>query len=83
MINITLPDSAWEDVEPGTEALLEEWTVKPGDTVKAGQTVAIVVMVKTSTEVAAPVAGVIASLLIPAGDTIARDRALATMTPAG
>ncbi|MDB5952723.1 MAG: biotin/lipoyl attachment [Massilia sp.] len=82
MIAIRLPDSAWEDVELGTEALLEEWTVPVGATVKAGQTVAIVVMVKTSVEVVAPVEGVLEQILIPAGDTIARDQPLANLKAA-
>lgn len=82
MIEITLPEEAWQDVEPGTEALLEEWMVAPGDTVKAGQTVAIVVMVKTSTEVAAPADGVIEEILIAKDDTVAQGKALARMRAA-
>jgi pyruvate/2-oxoglutarate dehydrogenase complex dihydrolipoamide acyltransferase (E2) component len=82
MIEITLPNEAWQDVEPGTEALLEEWMVAPGDTVKAGQTVAIVVMVKTSTEVAAPADGVIEEILIAKDDTVAQGKPLARMRAA-
>lgn len=82
MIEINLPEEAWQDVEPGTEALLEEWLVAPGDTVEAGQTVAIVVMVKTSTEVAAPAAGVIEEILIAKDDTVAQGKPLARMRAA-
>lgn len=82
MIEINLPTEAWQDVEPGTEALLEEWMVTPGDTVKAGQTVAIVVMVKTSTEVAAPANGVIEEILIAKDDTVAQGKPLARMRAA-
>lgn len=82
MIAINLPDSVWDDVEPGTEALLEEWTVPVGATVKAGQTVAIVVMVKTSVEIVAPVDGVLGQILIPAGDSIARGHPLANLKAA-
>ncbi|MGV8892029.1 MAG: lipoyl domain-containing protein [Burkholderiaceae bacterium] len=82
MIEINLPTEAWQDVEPGTEALLEEWMVAPGDAVKAGQTVAIVVMVKTSTEVAAPVDGVIEEILIAKDDTVAQGKPLARMRAA-
>lgn len=82
MIEITLPEEAWQDVEPGTEALLEEWLVAPGDAVEAGQTVAIVVMVKTSTEVAAPAAGVIEEILIAKDDTVAQGKSLARMRAA-
>jgi biotin carboxyl carrier protein len=82
VIEINLPDNAWDDVEPGTEALLEEWTVPVGATVKAGQTVAIVVMVKTSVEIVAPVGGVLEQILVPAGDTIARDQPLGKLKAA-
>ena len=37
MKDIVLPQEAWQDVEPGTEALVEEWLVKAGDTVKKEQ----------------------------------------------
>jgi len=40
MIAIQLQDDAWTDVEEGTEALLDEWLVKPGDSVAAGQVLA-------------------------------------------
>lgn len=82
MIAINLPDSVWDDVESGTEALLEEWTVPAGASVKAGQTVAIVVLVKTSVEVAAPADGVLEQILIPAGETIARGQSLASLKAA-
>lgn len=82
MIEITLPDAAWQDVEPGTEALLEEWMVAPGDTVKAGQSLAVVVMVKTSVDVAAPADGVIEEILIAKDDTVAQGKPLARMRAA-
>lgn len=82
MIEITLPDEAWQDVEPGTEALLEEWMVAPGDTVKAGQSLAVVVMVKTSVDVAAPTDGVIEEILIAKDDTVAQGKPLARMRAA-
>lgn len=82
MIPINLPESVWNDVEPGTEALLEEWAVPVGATVKAGQTVAIVVLVKTSVEICAPADGVLEQIIIPAGDTIARGHPLANLKAA-
>lgn len=81
-IDIHLPDSAWEDVEPGTEALLEQWLVKPGDAVAAGQPVAMVVMVKTGIEVCAPAAGVLEQILIEADGTVAQGQALGTLKEA-
>jgi pyruvate/2-oxoglutarate dehydrogenase complex dihydrolipoamide acyltransferase (E2) component len=82
MIEITLPNEAWQDVEPGTEALLEDWMVAPGDSVKAGQAVAVVVMVKTSIEVMAPADGVIEEILIAKDDTVAQGKPLAQMRAA-
>lgn len=82
MSEIHLPQDAWDDVEPGTEALLEQWLVKPGDSVTAGQTVAVVVMVKTSIEVPAPADGVLDRILIAADDTVAQGKALATLRAA-
>lgn len=81
-LHIHLPDSAWDDVEPGTEALLEQWLVKPGDTVSAGQPVAMVVMVKTGIEVCAPCAGVLDRVLIDADGTVARGQALGLLREA-
>lgn len=82
LIEITLSEEAWQEVEPGTEALLEEWLVAPGDAVKTGQSLAIVVMVKTSIEVAAPSDGVVEKILVAAEDTIARGVPLAVMNSA-
>jgi pyruvate/2-oxoglutarate dehydrogenase complex dihydrolipoamide acyltransferase (E2) component len=82
MSEIHLPQDAWEDVEPGTEALLEQWLVKPGDRVTAGQVVAVVVMVKTSIEVEAPADGVLDQVLIEADATVAQGKPLATLRAA-
>lgn len=82
MIEIFMPEKAWQDVEPGTEALLEEWLVAPGDAVKAGQSLAIVVLVKTSIEIAAPADGLIEQILIAANDTIAQGMPLVIMRSA-
>jgi len=57
MIDITLPEAAWQDVEPGTEALVDQWLVREGDRVQAGQVLAKVVLVKTTLEITAPVDG--------------------------
>ncbi|HMO44437.1 MAG TPA: biotin attachment protein [Rubrivivax sp.] len=83
MIDIKLQDEAWTDVEEGTEALLDEWLVKPGDTVAAGQSVAVVVVAKTTFEVPAPTAGVVRALLLKPQDPVARDQVLAEMEAAG
>ena len=79
MTDIALPDDVWEGVEPGTEALVDQWLVREGDRVAAGQVVARVVLVKTNIEVTAPASGVIQRILVPAEGTVARGRPLATL----
>ncbi|WP_353194818.1 lipoyl domain-containing protein [Pusillimonas noertemannii] len=80
MSDIVMSDEGWLDVEEGTEALLQEWHVKPGESVSEGQTVAIAELVKTTHEIMAPSAGVVADILVQAGDTFPRDAILAKLT---
>lgn len=79
MIDITLIDEAWKDVDAGTEALLDAWQVREGDPVKQGQTVAVVVLVKTSFDVLAPADGTIEQILVAKEDTFKRGQALARL----
>lgn len=76
---VRLPDSAWEGVDAGVQALLDQWLVAPGDAVQAGQPLARVVLVKASLELAAPHAGRLARQLVAAGDTFARGQAVVTL----
>lgn len=79
MSEILLSQDAWQDVEPGTEALVEEWLVQPGERVRAGQALASVVVVKASHEVLAPADGVIEQILVAAEDTFKPGQVLATL----
>ncbi|MDY7508504.1 lipoyl domain-containing protein [Ralstonia wenshanensis] len=81
MIDIVMSDAVWQDVEDGTEALLQDWLVKPGDVVNAGQALAVVELVKTTHEVAAPADGVVAALEVAAQDTFGRGAVLAQLEP--
>lgn len=81
MIDIVMSDAVWQDVEDGTEALLQDWLVKPGDVVNAGQALAVVELVKTTHEVAAPADGVVAALEVAAQDTFGRGAVLARLEP--
>ena len=81
-LGVTLPDSAWEGVEAGVEALLDQWLVAAGDTVRAGQPLAKVVLVKANLDVTAPAAGRVESLHVAAGDTFKRGQAIATLREA-
>jgi pyruvate/2-oxoglutarate dehydrogenase complex dihydrolipoamide acyltransferase (E2) component len=76
---IHLQEEAWEDTEEGTEALLDEWLVKAGDKVEAGQVVASVMVAKTKFDVAAPAAGVVSELKVAAQENFTRGQALATL----
>lgn len=76
MIEVTLLDIAWEDVEEGTEALVNEWMVAEGDRVEAGQTLGVVELVKTSHEVAAPAAGIVKQIKVGKQETFGRGQPL-------
>ena len=82
MTDIVLPDSVWEGVEPSTEALVDQWLVREGDRVVAGQVLAKVVLVKTNLEVTAPADGVVERILVPVEQTFAKGRPLATLREA-
>lgn len=81
-LEVQLPDSAWEGVDVGVEALLDQWLVAAGDTVRADQPLAKVVLVKATVDVAAPVAGRVESLRVAMGDTFKRGEAIATLAEA-
>lgn len=74
MTEVTLNADAWQGVDPTTEALLDKWLVAPGESVRAGQPLANVVLVKANIEVTAPSSGRVTQLLVPAGGTFARGR---------
>lgn len=82
MTDVVLADEVWEGVEPNTEALVDEWLVREGDRVAAGQPLVKVVLVKTSHEVAAPVNGIIERILVKAEETFPRGRPLAVLREA-
>jgi pyruvate/2-oxoglutarate dehydrogenase complex dihydrolipoamide acyltransferase (E2) component len=79
VVGVRSPAEAWEGVEEGTEALLEQWLVREGDVVAAGQPVATAILVKTNYEIAAPAAGRIAKILVAAQGTFGRDQDLALL----
>jgi len=83
MTAITLDEAAWQDVEEGTEALVDRWLVGEGTAVRAGQPVASVVLVKTTLEVTAPADGVIERILVAAGETFARGAPIGMLREAG
>ncbi|RTL56402.1 MAG: biotin attachment protein [Rhodocyclaceae bacterium] len=81
MPQVFLSDAVWSDVEEGTEALLDEWMVKVGDTVSEGQVMGVAELVKTSHEITAPVAGKVSALNVQVQATFGRGVAVAEIEP--
>jgi len=79
MVDIVIDDAVWADVEEGTEALLQEWLVREGDRVEAGQVLGVAELVKTSHEILAPAAGRVVALNVPAEATFGRGAVLAQL----
>lgn len=75
--DVVLPNSAWEGVDEGAHALLENWLAKPDSEVRAGDAIARVVLVKSTLDVLAPVSGRLETVLVEAGDTFARGQPIA------
>lgn len=68
------------DMEAGT---LLQWFVKPGDTVKRGDIIAVVDTEKAAIEIEVFEAGVVHTLLIPEGEKVAVGTVLALIGPVG
>lgn len=79
MIEFTLP-SLGADMDEGR---LDEWLVKPGDTVERGQVVAVVETAKAAVEVECWQDGTVHELLVPVGETVPVGRVIATLLEPG
>lgn len=79
MIEVMMTGDVWNDVEPGTEALLQSWQVKEGEQVAAGQVLVSAELVKTTHDITAPAAGRVSALLAAEGDTIGPATVLARL----
>ena len=79
MIEFKMP-ALGADMDEGT---LNEWLVKPGDTVTRGQVVAVVETTKAAVEVECWHEGTIHELLVPIGETVQVGTALATLLAPG
>lgn len=80
-MNIGLPDAAWEGVDPTVEALVDRWLVQEGETVRRGQPLVTVVLVKTSHDIGSPADGRLDRILVAAGHTFQQGQPLATLEP--
>jgi 2-oxoglutarate dehydrogenase E2 component (dihydrolipoamide succinyltransferase) len=63
-----------------TEATLGQWLKKPGEAVKADEPIASLETDKVAVEVNAPVAGVLAELVVNEGDTVEVGKVIARIT---
>ncbi|NTY61142.1 2-oxo acid dehydrogenase subunit E2 [Mycolicibacterium sphagni] len=79
MIEFTMP-ALGADMDEGT---LDEWLIKPGDTVTRGQIVAVVETTKAAVEIECWHEGVVNELLVPVGQTVAVGAPLATLAEPG
>ena len=79
MIEFTMP-ALGADMDEG---MLNEWLVKPGDTVTRGQIVAVVETTKAAVEIECWHDGVVTELLVPAGQTVAVGTPLAMLAEPG
>lgn len=65
------------------EGKLNEWLIKPGDTISHGQVVAVVETTKAAVEVECWQEGVVHELLVPVGETVQVGTVLATLLVPG
>jgi len=79
MIEFTMP-ALGADMDEGT---LDEWLVKPGDTVTRGQILAVVETTKAAVEIECWHDGVVGELLVPVGQTVAVGTPLAILLEPG
>ena len=79
MIEFKMP-ALGSDMDEGT---LNEWLVKPGDTVTRGQVVAVVETTKAAVEIECWHDGTVEELLVPIGETVQVGTPLASLLAPG
>ena len=77
MTNVITNDDIWQDLDDGTEGLLDEWHVAEGEQVEAGQNIASIVLIKANYEITAPTSGVLSKILVPEQDSFTQGQTLA------
>ena len=66
MIELIITQDEWP-TEQQADGMVVEWTVAAGDTVKQGQVILEIVIVKTTMEVPAPSTGVLREICVTKG----------------
>ncbi|SCK28289.1 Pyruvate/2-oxoglutarate dehydrogenase complex, dihydrolipoamide acyltransferase (E2) component, and related enzymes [Variovorax sp. HW608] len=79
MTDIVLDGLLSEAIEAGDQALLTSWHVSEGDHVRMGQPLAQVCVLGESIDIAAPHAGMVEEIVIPAGEKFAAGDTLARL----
>lgn len=79
MTDIVFDPLLGEAIEAGDQALLAGWHVSEGDHVRMGQPLAQVQVLGDAVEIAAPHAGMVEEILVPAGERFAPGRTLARL----
>jgi pyruvate/2-oxoglutarate dehydrogenase complex dihydrolipoamide acyltransferase (E2) component len=82
MIEIKLPDVAWEGSQNGVEALLDKWLVIEGVQVVKGQVLASVMLAKAAIDIEAPGNGFLQSIFVKDGDSFSPGKVLANFQKA-
>lgn len=75
MIEFAMP-ALGSDMDEGT---LDEWLIRPGDSVTRGQVVAVVETTKAAVEIECWQEGIVTELLVPVGETVRVGTVLATL----
>ena len=69
MIELIITQDEWP-TEQQADGMVVEWTVAAGDTVKQGQVILEIVIVKTTMEVPAPSTGVLREICVTNGQLV-------------
>jgi pyruvate dehydrogenase E2 component (dihydrolipoamide acetyltransferase) len=79
MTNIVLDALLSEAIEAGDQALLAGWRVSEGDHVRMGQALAHVRVLGQGIDIAAPHAGMVEEIVVPAGEQVAPGQIIARL----